>query len=80
MPTLPSADERQSHATPTNVADLEDLLSNKLAHLSAVLKPTFGECGHVFRMHSAEIQDNYAWACSTLADECRELFERITGG
>ena len=61
-------------------ADILDVLATKLGHLAAQLAPTYGECGHLFRMHLPEILDNHAWSCAATVQECRELLRHITGG
>ena len=53
-----------------DTTDRFDLLQEKLAQLDALLKMSFGSGGEAFRGMSHALQDNYLWACSTLAGEC----------
>ncbi|HRI91467.1 MAG TPA: hypothetical protein PLS93_07435 [Accumulibacter sp.] len=64
-------------ANGASAGDLSDHLDTRLAHLSALLCMTYGEGGEAFRNHNNQIQDEYMWACSQLADECRELFPQV---
>ena len=48
-----------------------------MAHLDALLLMTRGIGGEAFRKQSATVQDNYLWACSSLASEIGELFEQM---
>lgn len=57
--------------------DIADTLNAKLSQLTAMLAVTYGCGGPTFREFNDEIQDNYMWACSDLADECRELFSAL---
>jgi len=61
----------------TKQSELIDRLRNRLAHLSSLLIATYGASGDSFRDLGDTNQDNYLWACSDMADECRELAEQI---
>jgi len=58
----------------------QDVLDQKLAHLDAMLTIICGCGGELFRGWSGEVQDNYMFACSTLASECKRLSEMAAGG
>lgn len=57
-------------ATP---GDIQDQLSARLSQLSAMLTMTTGAGFESFSNWSDEIQHNYLWACSMLAEECKGL-------
>lgn len=59
--------------------DEYDDLSAKLAMLSANLSVICGEGFDAFNRHNNDIQQNYIWGCSTLANECRAIIDRNTG-
>jgi hypothetical protein len=54
--------------------DVVDQLAARLAQLEALLSVTYGGEGAAFRGMSAELQDGFMWACSSLASEARQLF------
>jgi len=57
--------------------DVTDHLNAKLGQLSAMLHLIFGEgLGH-FNNMSDTIKDNYLWSCAMIADECKELADRL---
>jgi uncharacterized glyoxalase superfamily protein PhnB len=60
--------------------DLTDLLHAKLAYLNAMLMMTYAEPGEAFRCFCEQTQDEYMGACSSVADECRELFRQLAAG
>lgn len=53
------------------------LMEAKLAHLDAMLLAIYGDGGETFRNMNDTTQDEYLWACSYLASECRELFQQV---
>lgn len=57
--------------------DISDHLNAKLGQLSAMLHLIFGEGLGRFNNMSDTIQDNYLWSCAMIADECKELAERL---
>lgn len=56
-----------------------DILSAKLAMLTANLSIISGEGFDAFSRSSGETQHHYIWGCSSLADECRDIVNRNTG-
>jgi len=60
-----------------SAGDLYNHLHTQLTHLSVMLLMTYGGGGESFRNYNDQIQDEYMWACSQLADECRELFPQV---
>ena len=59
-------------------SNLTDVISMKLAHLVALLGGLCGESGEAHRNRDDTSQDNYCWACSTMAVEVAALFEQMT--
>lgn len=57
--------------------DVKDHLGARLSQLSAMLIMIHGGGFDSFCQWSEEIQQNYLWACSMLADECKELVEHV---
>lgn len=57
--------------------DAQDQLGARLSQLSAMLTMTCGGGFDSFCQWSEEIQQNYLWACSMLADECKELMPHV---
>ena len=57
--------------------DITDHLNAKLGQLSAMLHLIFGEGLGRFNNMNDTIQDNYLWSCAMIADECKELVERL---
>ena len=57
--------------------DIQSTLSAKLSHLHAMLVTSYGSGYESFSNYSAAIQDNYLWACSDLAEECKHLAESL---
>ncbi len=57
--------------------DITDHLNAKLGQLSAMLHLIFGEGLERFTNMNDTIQDNYLWSCAMVADECKELAERL---
>lgn len=57
--------------------DVTDHLNAKLGQLSAMLHLIFGEGLGRFNNMNDTIQDNYLWSCAMIADECKELAERL---
>lgn len=64
-------------AESTTRADLENLLTIRLAHLDALMVMTYGTEEGGFNSYGDKIKDDYLWACSNMARECRELFRQI---
>lgn len=60
------------HADAT-AGDIQDQLSARLSQLSAMLTMTCGAGFKTFSNWSDEIQHDYLWACSMLAEECKGL-------
>jgi hypothetical protein len=60
------------------VGALDDLLSEKLHQLSALLKVPYAGSGETFRNLNPSIQDNYMWCCSALVDECLQLTMQVS--
>jgi hypothetical protein len=58
--------------------DMTWTISTKLAHLDALLARSYGDSGQAYRMLDDQSQSDYLWACSTLASECRALFEQMS--
>jgi hypothetical protein len=56
---------------------LSDVISMRLAQLSAMLHGLCGEGGEAHRRTNDTLQDNYCWACSTMANEIEALFEHM---
>lgn len=56
---------------------LRDHLSARLDQLAAMLTVVRGDGFDVFSNWSDQIQHNYLWSCSMIAEECRELAEHI---
>lgn len=62
---------------PLSSLDLMDKLGAKLVQLDALLARTYGEEGDTLRGCSGDIQDNYHWACSSMASECNALHTQL---
>lgn len=60
-------------STVNDTLDRFDSLQQKLAQLDAMLNMSYGCAGEAFRNMNDALQDNYLWACSTLATECVDL-------
>ena len=58
--------------------DYDELMA-KLAMLTANLTVICGEGFDSFNRHNEDIQQNYIWGCSTLADECHSIVKRSSG-
>jgi len=68
-------------ATETVNQDLREQcnhLDRKLAQLEALLHATYGVSQEGFDAMAAELRDNYMWACSDLAGECRALANHVS--
>lgn len=52
-------------------------LHAKLWHLEAMLAMTCGGAGMVFRSSSEDTQESFLFGCSTIAEECRAIFEAL---
>ena len=63
--------------TGTRKADITDHLNAKVGQLSAMLHLIVGEGLGRFQCMSDTIQDDYIWSCAMIADECKELVERL---
>lgn len=58
--------------------DMANQLSARLVQLEAMLVTTYGESGRVFRDDlTGDTQDAFMWACYSLANEARQLFDEI---
>lgn len=60
------------HADVTS-GDVQDQLSARLGQLAAMLQMTHGGGFETFNIWSDDVRANYLWACSMLAEECKEL-------
>lgn len=58
--------------------DIEFMLETRLSQLDAMLSVIYGAGGEAFRENNDTIQDNYLWACSVMATECKELFKQVS--
>jgi hypothetical protein len=84
-PQAPKLHPMQFAATPTLYAldpaathdDVSAHLSARLGHLRALLRMTYGAGYTAFAEYGAETQENYLWACSSIADECAALLELL---
>ena len=66
----------QLHNAATS-ADILDHLQARLCQLEALLITTCGNGHESFSSWNDEIQDNFLWACSMMAEECKELAGHI---
>lgn len=66
----------QLHADATPM-DVQDQLNARLSQLSAMLMMTVGAGFETFNDWSDKIKEDYLWACSMLADECKDLMDHI---
>jgi hypothetical protein len=57
--------------------DIHDQLEARLSQLDAMLTMTTGAGFESFSNWSNEIKENYLWACSMLAAECKELITQV---
>jgi len=71
-----SAEMYQLHADATQ-ADVRDQVEARLSQLCAMLTMTCGGGFETFDNWSDPIKHNYLWACSMLADECKELMIHV---
>ena len=55
-----------------------DALTKKLAQLHAMLFTTYGDAQESFSSLSDELQDNFMWACSDMAEECLALSHTVS--
>lgn len=53
-------------------SEIYDQLSARLSQLTAMLTMVHGNGFESFSQWNDEIQDNYLWACTMLATECRD--------
>lgn len=61
-----------------NTNDMANQVNERLAQLEAMLSTICGESGRVFREEMPEnAQDNFMFACLSLAEEARQLFAEI---
>ena len=58
-------------------SDLHDHLSARLSQLSAMLMMSYGAGFESFSNYNHTIQENYLWACSSLAVECEDLLYAV---
>lgn len=56
--------------------DIHDQLEARLSQLDAMLTMTRGSGFETFNNWSDPIKENYLWACSMLAAECKELISQ----
>jgi len=61
----------------TTDIDMEsfDELNARLSQASAMLTMTYGNEG--FEQWSAEVKENYLWACSTMINQAKELAGKL---
>ena len=72
------ASETVSEATNAeSLTDRYDRLTEKLAHLRAMLLMTHGNPGPDFRKMADNYQDDYLWGCFALAQEAADLADAI---
>lgn len=57
--------------------DVRNQLDVRLSQLQSMLTMTYGAGFETFDNWSDTIKENYLWACSMLADECKELTRHI---
>lgn len=57
------------------VTDLIEQAHTKSVHLHALLMTITGEGGKSFRRMNVTLQDNFIWACQSLAQEVTDLAE-----
>lgn len=69
--------ETAQAGTLSAIVDGIDLLQTRLAHLSAMLEITYGAGFETFDNWSPTIRENFLWACSSLANECRDLSNKL---
>ena len=53
--------------------ELRDHLHTRLLQLHAMLMITYGCGAETFQNWSKDVQENYMWACSSMADECKGI-------
>lgn len=52
-------------------------LDNKLIHLSAMLTVIHGPGAESFHQYTAQVQDDYIFACHAVVEECREALHSL---
>jgi hypothetical protein len=57
--------------------DVHTRLDTSLSHLYAMLSMTYGPGYQAFKGYNETIQENYLWACSSLASECQVMLEAL---
>lgn len=57
--------------------DVRDHLSARLDQLSAMLEVICGRGSEGFGKWSDDVQDDYLWACSMVANECKALANHL---
>lgn len=57
--------------------DVRDQLAVRLSQLQSMLTMTYGNGFETFDNWSDTIKENYLWACSMLAAECKDLAKHI---
>lgn len=67
---------RGEHLRWMSTLDLSDAATMKAAHLVAMLEFTYGDRGD-FEAMAPHLQDEYMWACSTVARELRGMVREL---
>lgn len=68
---------KQTIADRSTSLEAQDRLSARLAQLNALLAAVAGEGFETFETLNQEHQQNYLWACASLAGECKALTEAL---
>lgn len=61
-----------------DTSELVDRATMKASHLVAMLEITYGGGAEGFQALSTPLQDEYLWACSTVARELRATIRELT--
>lgn len=64
--------------TPAVTKDVLNALTEKCAHLEALMHMTFGEAGESFGRLADELRDNYLWHCSQVVGEIKLLADALS--
>lgn len=59
--------------------DASDILENKLTQLQSLLSCCYGDEGEWFEAIGPRHRDNIMWIATDLADEAKQLFQRMKG-
>ena len=57
--------------------DVQSHLSARLSHLTALLSMTYGAGYQSFTQYDETTQEDYLWACCSMAKECGELLDAL---